>query len=108
MFEAMLDNMRETITRTLCLVEFNMDKAHPGLIIRGPKSPDETEIQETRADPATIAAQEKQQKQSDVNPFPQRRAFDENDPQTWGKVQRNAPCPCNSGKKFKHCHGKMG
>lgn len=25
----------------------------------------------------------------------------------WGKVQRNAPCPCGSGKKFKHCHGKV-
>ncbi|NOT42317.1 MAG: preprotein translocase subunit SecA [Alphaproteobacteria bacterium] len=28
-----------------------------------------------------------------------------NDPQTWGKVSRNAPCPCGSGKKFKQCHG---
>jgi preprotein translocase subunit SecA len=28
-----------------------------------------------------------------------------NDPSTWGKVQRNAPCPCGSGKKYKHCHG---
>jgi preprotein translocase subunit SecA len=27
------------------------------------------------------------------------------DPATWGKVQRNAPCPCGSGKKYKHCHG---
>jgi preprotein translocase subunit SecA len=27
------------------------------------------------------------------------------DPTTWGKVQRNALCPCGSGKKFKHCHG---
>ncbi len=25
----------------------------------------------------------------------------------WGKVPRNAPCPCGSGKKFKHCHGKV-
>ncbi len=25
-----------------------------------------------------------------------------------GKVGRNAPCPCNSGKKYKHCHGKPG
>ena len=24
-----------------------------------------------------------------------------------GKVPRNAPCPCGSGKKFKHCHGKL-
>ncbi len=27
------------------------------------------------------------------------------DPATWGKVQRNALCPCGSGKKYKHCHG---
>jgi preprotein translocase subunit SecA len=27
------------------------------------------------------------------------------DPSTWGKVQRNASCPCGSGKKYKHCHG---
>jgi len=34
-------------------------------------------------------------------------AVDPNNPQTWGKVQRNAPCPCGSGRKFKHCHGAL-
>jgi preprotein translocase subunit SecA len=29
-----------------------------------------------------------------------------NDPGTWGKVGRNDPCPCGSGKKYKHCHGQ--
>jgi preprotein translocase subunit SecA len=29
-----------------------------------------------------------------------------NDPTTWGKVGRNEPCPCGSGKKYKHCHGR--
>jgi preprotein translocase subunit SecA len=29
-----------------------------------------------------------------------------NDPATWGKIARNALCPCGSGKKYKHCHGK--
>jgi preprotein translocase subunit SecA len=24
-----------------------------------------------------------------------------------GKVGRNDPCPCGSGKKYKHCHGKL-
>jgi preprotein translocase subunit SecA len=33
--------------------------------------------------------------------------FDENDPSTWGNPNRNAPCPCGSGKKFKHCHGAV-
>ena len=35
------------------------------------------------------------------------RGVDPNDPSTWGKVPRNAPCPCGSGKKYKHCHGKF-
>jgi preprotein translocase subunit SecA len=29
------------------------------------------------------------------------------DPESWGKVSRNAPCPCGSGRKYKHCHGKL-
>jgi preprotein translocase subunit SecA len=33
--------------------------------------------------------------------------IDPNDPGTWGKVSRNAACPCGSGKKFKHCHGAL-
>ncbi len=28
-------------------------------------------------------------------------------PQDWGKVGRNEPCPCGSGKKFKNCHGRL-
>jgi preprotein translocase subunit SecA len=34
-------------------------------------------------------------------------AVDPNDPSTWGKVSRNAACPCGSGKKFKQCHGRL-
>ncbi len=34
-------------------------------------------------------------------------ALDPNDTATWGKVSRNAVCPCGSGKKFKHCHGAL-
>jgi len=32
---------------------------------------------------------------------------DPQDPETWGAVGRNDPCPCGSGKKFKHCHGAL-
>jgi preprotein translocase subunit SecA len=28
------------------------------------------------------------------------------DPSTWSRTARNAPCPCGSGKKYKHCHGR--
>ncbi|ACB96814.1 preprotein translocase subunit SecA [Beijerinckia indica] len=29
------------------------------------------------------------------------------DPKSWGRVGRNEPCPCGSGKKYKHCHGMI-
>jgi preprotein translocase subunit SecA len=37
------------------------------------------------------------------------RAIERNpsDPTSWGKVGRNEACPCGSGKKFKHCHGRF-
>jgi len=34
-------------------------------------------------------------------------ARDPGDPATWGRVGRNDPCPCGSGKKYKHCHGQL-
>ena len=33
--------------------------------------------------------------------------IDPQDPSTWGRVKRNDPCPCGSGEKYKHCHGKL-
>ncbi|MDG1285988.1 MAG: preprotein translocase subunit SecA [Rickettsiales bacterium] len=32
---------------------------------------------------------------------------DANNPESWGRVGRNELCPCESGKKYKHCHGKL-
>jgi preprotein translocase subunit SecA len=37
---------------------------------------------------------------------PQAPARNPKDPTSWGKVGRNETCPCGSGKKFKHCHGR--
>ena len=31
---------------------------------------------------------------------------DPGNPASWGKVGRNENCPCGSGKKYKHCHGR--
>ncbi len=38
--------------------------------------------------------------------FP-RGVVDPANPETWGNTPRNAPCPCGSGKKYKHCHGSV-
>ena len=65
--------------------------------------------EEQKAMLAQIAAQ-----QNPVAPVAQAEAtsavrdgFDEANPDTWGNPGRNDLCPCGSGKKFKHCHGRL-
>ncbi|MCB9991674.1 MAG: preprotein translocase subunit SecA [Rhodospirillales bacterium] len=106
MFEMMLDHLRESVTEMLSLVEFNVDPDAKSLMFRRGGG----QTHETRQDPALVGAPVEKTanfKAANVQPFPERLAFDENNPETWGKVQRNAACPCGSGKKFKHCHGKV-
>ena len=38
------------------------------------------------------------------NPIPE---IDEATIASWGKVGRNQLCPCGSGLKYKHCHGRF-
>ena len=43
--------------------------------------------------------------------YNKKNEYNEKNPQNtvtanWGKVGRNSPCPCGSGKKFKNCHGR--
>lgn len=120
MFEQMLDQLNDTITMTLSFVEVNLDAAEQErrrLMIPGMGGSEEDAVQETREDPALMgtgqadkaAAERRAQAADKQKPlqYPSQQAFDKNDPSTWGKVQRNAACPCGSGKKYKHCHGKL-
>ena len=107
-FEIMLDTMREMVTQTLSLVEINFDGVGADLMMPG-SAPQE--MHEGRDDPALEGEGSVMpgQQTDNVRPLPvqERRPFDKNDPNTWGKVPRNAPCPCGSGKKYKHCHGAL-
>ncbi len=114
MYSMMQDQIRESVTQTLSLVEFTI-APDAQKIMQQRAAAMQAQAKETRDDPALAGtglaprgAQQPQQS-ADVEQFPQapRRPFDKNDPATWGKVQRNAPCPCGSDKKFKHCHGKI-
>ncbi|MDH5722805.1 MAG: preprotein translocase subunit SecA [Alphaproteobacteria bacterium] len=113
LFDEMLTAMREIITQTLSMVEFNMDEgsqARDHLMMRlAPRQP----MQEGRMDPALSGQPQQTQGQrtplSQAKPMPVKRAtFDQNNPETWKKTPRNSPCPCGSGKKYKQCHGKLG
>ena len=77
MFEQLLSGLRETTTMVLSHVEI--------------RQPDESGEAPTGAAPAEPAG--------NTTPSPAVKPS--------GKVARNAPCPCGSGKKYKHCCGKI-
>ncbi len=109
LFEAMLAEVRDEVTALLSRLELRVAEPEAAQIQREPQ-----EMHETRQDPALVGAgapAEGQRESSGLQQPTQTRAaaanIDPNDPSTWGKVQRNAPCPCGSGKKYKQCHGKL-
>jgi len=69
---------------------------HPAAALRANAGPDRSLTAE--ADPADVPPGWR------FHP-PIGRWIDPYDPASWGKVPRNAACPCGSGKKYKHCHG---
>ncbi|MGV1014683.1 MAG: preprotein translocase subunit SecA, partial [Methyloceanibacter sp.] len=109
LFEAMLAKLRETVTGQLMHVELARQEDVPAL--------EDAELPPMEAhhfDPTTgedefaletagggnggvaVRTARSRKGAAAVNPA---------EPATWGKVQRNALCPCGSGKKYKHCHG---
>ncbi len=109
MFEEMLRRVRETVTEVLSHVELSLDQTEEEMFRRERQA-----MSELREDPAlAIAERDFDEEEYTIASAPiQSRAaaavIDPNDPSTWGKVSRNAPCPCGSGKKYKHCHGRVG
>ncbi len=110
-FQGLLDRLREAVTRQIMHVE--IVQRPPPLAPEG----DFEAMQASHPDPVT-GEDEMIPPPGDGRQQPVRNArfgaagamaaqIDPNDPATWGKVPRNAPCPCGSGKKYKHCHGRL-
>ena len=111
LFSDLLTGLREQVVNVLATVQLRMEQ--PAM----PAGPASAEMREVHADPALAAAMANDPAYDPADPSgggaaatPRPRVnakIDPNDPSTWGKVARNASCPCGSGKKFKHCHGRV-
>ena len=116
LFETMLVNMREAVTGQLMhLQRMPDDREDLFEPVELPPmqahhvDPFTGQDELAMADAALAAGTRPESRASERRaPLQTRRATSLNpgDPSTWGKVARNAPCPCGSGKKYKHCHGK--
>jgi preprotein translocase subunit SecA len=118
LFEAMLGTLRQTVTGVLANIEVQAQATPEELEARMAADRRDQEMYEGRTDPAlaitdeereTLAARDGYEGQGHRPLLSNRAAavVDPDNPATWGKVARNSTCPCGSGKKFKHCHGRL-
>ena len=103
LFEAMISKLREISTAQVMRVEIQTQQ-------QGDLLPDEDELPMMAAHHIDATSGEDEVTIAAMPMFGQaattvRANVDPRKPETWGKVSRNDPCPCGSGKKFKHCHG---
>jgi preprotein translocase subunit SecA len=108
LFEAMSTNLREAVTSQLMRVEIRAapPPEEPASLpyMEAHKidpSNGEDELALARAGAETLA-------RHGITAAATAPARNPKDPSSWGKVGRNEACPCGSGKKYKHCHGRFG
>ena len=108
LFERMLEVIREGVTRTIAVSQFHREED-----LQVPELPELPDFLTTHIDPLTG-----EDNSNDIDggtlgtvstALPPRQSGVMNNPSSDGeveKVNRNAPCPCGSGRKYKQCHGK--
>lgn len=105
LFSALLNRLREVVTAQLMRVE---------IVTQQPMEEELPPMEGHHADPftgedemayagAALGSRPEPLLSGDVAVIER----DPNDPSSWGKVGRNEACPCGSGKKYKHCHGRF-
>ena len=90
LFESLLNAVRNEVTRLLMTVE-----------IRSEEQIEEAEQHAPQVENVQYHHADYDEALGSNEPKPQQPA------QAAPKVGRNDPCPCGSGKKYKHCHGKL-
>ncbi|HEY1750887.1 MAG TPA: preprotein translocase subunit SecA [Caulobacteraceae bacterium] len=99
LFEKLRGELQSSVTRWLLTVEFQFAP---------PPEPAPRQLVEMHIDPST--GENERQALSfdgDVGALSRSRAPASSLPDGWQRTGRNAPCPCGSGRKFKHCHGAL-
>ena len=106
LFETMSQSLREAVTSQLMRVE----------IMSAPPADEQSQLPYMEAHKIDPNTGEDEFAYADASLSPMlvgngnglERAVERNpsDPTSWGKVGRNESCPCGSGKKYKHCHGR--
>ncbi|SNS65726.1 protein translocase subunit secA [[Luteovulum] sphaeroides subsp. megalophilum] len=103
LFESMLNSLRQDVTQKLAQVRPLSEEEQQAMMRQF--------LDQQRAAAAAEApvAPAPQPAAAAPQPTPELVGAEagEPDPAAWGNVARNDPCPCGSGLKYKHCHGRL-
>jgi len=105
LFENLLDGLRETVTQSLARIRPLTEDEQRQMMLQQAAQQGIAPIADEAPTPAapTLASPEPTAAPAEAPA----QEFVEDDPTTWGNPGRNGKCPCGSGKKFKHCHGRL-
>jgi preprotein translocase subunit SecA len=94
LFSMLLQTVRNEVTRVLTMVQIRTEAE----MAQAEEPVHLTNVSYQHADPDEALAEADAGEAMDARPEPVRAE---------PKVGRNDPCPCGSGKKYKHCHGRL-
>ena len=94
LFEGLLDSLREDVTKKLSQIRPMTEEEQQAMMAQVAAQQKQMQAAATGADSPAVAENAM-------------AGFHEKDPTTWGNPGRNDACPCGSGNKFKHCHGRL-
>ncbi|MDO9639277.1 MAG: preprotein translocase subunit SecA [Pseudotabrizicola sp.] len=100
LFESLLNSLRQEVTQKLAAIR-PLTQAEQEAMMAQVLAQQRAAAAPAEAEPALVDAG------ADATPSTRLAGFDEADPATWGNPSRNDLCPCGSGEKFKHCHGRL-
>ena len=106
-FGEMLNSLREQVTRFLMCVELVPEQERMMPERKPQKTIERHDEPSSAFGEQSTGARENEAMANSPFKYASAQDIDPNDPSTWGKISRNAPCPCGSGKKYKHCHGAL-
>ena len=98
LFQHLIADLRRAVTGQLAHVEIQQRPAPPPPLPGG---------EEHHINASTGEDEMADDKAATAKPTARQAKRDASNPTTWGKVGRNEPCPCGSGKKYKQCHGMV-
>ncbi|NVK44246.1 MAG: preprotein translocase subunit SecA [Oceanospirillaceae bacterium] len=107
LFQELLENIKRDVVKVLCHVKVRQPEEVEALEQQRREQAERQQMNYQHAESSGMRADEAEAEAAPEKPQSSEQEHGETFVRDQPKVGRNDPCPCGSGKKFKHCHGQL-